>query len=257
MTEISKMSSQAGFASLERGTKVEKTSLLIQFTFSIEVCMYKMCDRCRFNVPAKQATCQVCGSHVFVSQQEPSRKPLVSAESVENCRAGIEQASGKVQALFSTLAKEIGETAGKMQRAADNMRKLIFDAGNEDRVMTFHRNVGSGRSVDFIPVFQASHSEPEAVSKNVRSKLISDDRVFAPKFDFVELRVVQNQLTNLSATFESPDEVADIEELRKQISDLTGWFKEFGKEGLLIKSELSAVATADDGSKSEESRQAA
>ena len=159
-----------------------------------------------------------------------------------------------MQGIFASFTKELAETAGKLQRAAGNMRKLLFEAGSDDRVMTFHRNIGSGRSVEFVPIFHAPQPEAQA-AEPFRAKLVSDDNVFAPKFDLAELRAAQSRLVESLREVAGVDESANVEELRQQINDLTGWFQQFGKDGLLIKKELAAVASEE--SDEAASRQAA
>lgn len=231
--------------------------------------MYKLCERCRFNVPAKQSSCQVCGSQDFVTMQAPARKSLVSTEQIESCRAGFEGAKTAMSGFMTRFMNEVGELSGKMQRATDSMRKLVFEAGDgDDRVLSFHRNIGGGRSIDFAPVIvkREEHTSREraaepslgtasftpsvparetlellsrtAPSEPTRAELLSDEVVFAPKFDIVELKTSQAKLlAALAASCNAPDpsETAKVESLRQQINDLTGWFQSFGKDGLLVK----------------------
>jgi hypothetical protein len=246
--------------------------------------MYKLCERCRFNVPAKQSCCQVCGSQDFVTMQAQERKSLVSAEQIESCRAGLEGAKSAAKSamsgFLSGFMKEVGELSGKVQRATDSMRKLVFEAGDEqDRVLSFHRNIGGGRSVDFAPVIVGRREEAPAVKREemprptlvesapapvrepltlvarsvaaepTRAELLSDDAVFAPKFDIVELKTSQAKLlAALAASCNAPDpsESANVESLRQQINDMTGWFQNFGKDGLLVKKAGSFEALAAD-----------
>jgi len=220
--------------------------------------MYKMCDRCRFNVPAKQSTCQVCGSHVFVTQQETARKPLGSAID------GVSKTMGGLQNMFSALSRELGETAAKAQRAASSMTRLLLVSGSDhDQVLSMHRSIGAGRSVQFVPVFSAHQGEPletESIPESIpaipaipalffepfRARLISDERVFSPRFDLCTLRPlnVAARETETAEAVQELDAVAEeaaVDTLRKQIDDLKGWFQDYGKDGLLIKKELVAV----------------
>jgi len=236
--------------------------------------MYKMCDRCRFNVPAKQSTCQVCGSNVFVAQQGTARKPLASAID------GAGKTVGSLQNMFSAFTRELGETAAKAQRAATTMGKLLLESGaDHDQVLSMHRSIGAGRSVHFVPVFRAQQQprDPETIPETIaesglepfRARLISDERVFSPKFDLCTLRPLN--IVALEAppaeTFTEVDPVAEeaaVDTLRKQIDELKGWFQDYGKEGLLITKELVAVpkeksqeTTSKSNESTEESRQAA
>ena len=257
--------------------------------------MYKLCERCRFNVPAKQSSCQVCGSQDFVTMQTNERKSLVSAEQIESCRAGLEGATSAAKSamngFMSGFMKEVGELSGKVQRATDSMRKLVFEAGDEhDRVLSFHRNIGGGRSVDFAPVLVKREEKavesvcelsarptlevaPSAVretlaviaravpSEPTRAELLSDDVVFAPKFDIVELKTSQAKLLAAlaaSCNAPNPSEAANVESLRQQISDMTGWFKDFGQDGLLVKKPGTfADPTSESDDASTDSKQAA
>jgi hypothetical protein len=161
------------------------------------------------------------------------------------------------------------------------MRKMIFEAGDEhDRVLSFHRNIGGGRSIEFAPLLprpEVSASEVRAGEKALyttalvaasltapeksmkesttatttvaysqrlellsapKPDLFSDEAVFAPKFDIVELKTSQAKLlAALAASVNGPDpsEEANVESLRRRLDDLTGWFQNFGKDGVLVK----------------------
>jgi hypothetical protein len=166
--------------------------------------MYKMCDRCRFSVPAKQVLCHVCGSREFVSNETPALKPIEA--SLKNCKDTFGGAIGKMQSAFTAFGREIEETAHKAQRATDSMRKLIFEAGpDHDQVLSFHRSIGAGRNVQFAPIsltasndsretMPASRASVSSFSHELTmsdsiaplSNLVSDDALFSPAISFVE-----------------------------------------------------------------------
>jgi hypothetical protein len=164
--------------------------------------MYKMCDRCRFSVPAKQVLCHVCGSREFVSHETPALKPIEAG--LKNCKDTFGGAFGKMQTAFTALGREIEETAHKAQRATDSMRKLIFEANaDHDKVLSFHRSIGAGRNVHFAPVgFNNPGASLEAVaadrstesSSGVSSFVVSDEALFSPTGSFVEYMAAHSVL---------------------------------------------------------------
>jgi hypothetical protein len=168
--------------------------------------MYKMCDRCRFSVPAKQVLCHVCGSREFMSDETPALKPIEA--SLKNCKDTFGGAFGKMQSAFSALGREIEETAHKAQRATDSMRKLIFEAGSDhDRVLSFHRSIGAGRNVQFAPMgvigaTSASNTkclqEESTDSSSFVSRLVGDDALFSPAVSFVEYMAAHSVLVDTS-----------------------------------------------------------
>jgi hypothetical protein len=175
--------------------------------------MYKMCDRCRFSVPAKQVLCHVCGSREFASNETPALKPIEA--SLKNCKDSVGGAFGKMQSAFSAFGREIEETVHKAQRATDSMRKLIFDAGlDHDKVLSFHYSIGPGRNVQFVPVNLKHEDGPHETTATGRSRVsgvrylqeqmndstsgvsnfVSDDALFSPTVSFVEYMAAHSVL---------------------------------------------------------------
>jgi hypothetical protein len=195
--------------------------------------MYKMCDRCRFSVPAKQVLCHVCGSREFVSDETPALKPIEA--SLKNCKDTVGGAFGKMQSAFNALGREIEETAHKAQRATDSMRKLIFEAGSDhDKVLSFHRSIGAGRNVQFAPVgFNSANGALETIvtdrsrvsgtkylqdqlteSNSGVSNFVSDDALFSPTVSFVEYMAAHSVLVDTT-----PDSAALVDNCAHELPD--------------------------------------
>lgn len=225
--------------------------------------MYKMCDRCRFSVPTRQALCHVCGSHEFAVDEAPSVKPLEVG--LKNCKETLGGAVGKMQSVFTALSREIEETAHKAQRATDSMRKMIFEAGpDHDQVLSFHRSIRAGRSAQSEP---SAHRESLNLEPRI-SNFVSDDNLFSPTVSFVDYMAAHStvsepvapvetnsfadnlpdfftklsrvsetasSLVRLQASEKAESSPEDVDALRRNIDELKGWFENYGREGLLVK----------------------
>jgi hypothetical protein len=184
--------------------------------------MYKLCERCHFHVPAKNALCNVCGSKSF------------SDISIEAGRTDVQVQLGALGTRIGTAVADYGrdllECGVKVKSAAIKMKNLLAmpvatayesqaqspsTSGSHDDVLSFHKNITFGR--------RAKAAEP-----------MNDVQPFTP--------MIVKPL--------DPDEFenalkADVETLKHNLDELKEWFENYGKADSLLRAQATQLQFSD------------
>jgi hypothetical protein len=210
--------------------------------------MYKQCDRCRFNVPVKNALCQVCGSHSFIEMRKEtancSLQAIASAgASVGNgVKDGVSQFCGQLRDMAGSYAREFCEVGGKAKSAASKMKSLVVAAGpSHDDLLSFHKSIRR-ETVEVVressPMVRESASIPSARES---APVIRES---APKVrESAPVAAVQTLPSALmtSAPLELEGALkADVETLKQNLDELKNWFENYGKESTILANSVQA-----------------
>jgi hypothetical protein len=192
--------------------------------------MYKLCERCHFHVPAKNALCNVCGSKSFSDINADAGHTNID-HTLAALAASSKTASADVQVQIGALGARIGsavadygrdllECGVKVKSAAIKMKNLLampVSAASEvksvthDDVLSFHNNITFGRRVK-------------------AAQMADDMQPFTPMIvkplDPVEL---ENALK------------ADVETLKHNLDELKEWFENYGKADSLLRAQATQL----------------
>ena len=129
--------------------------------------MYKLCERCHFHVPAKNALCNVCGSkslsdiNADAGHTNIDQKIAAIAASSKTVSADVQVQMGALGARIGSVVIDYGrdllECGVKVKSAAIKMKNLLAmpvsaapvvsesKSVSHDDVLSFHKNITFGR----------------------------------------------------------------------------------------------------------------
>jgi hypothetical protein len=188
--------------------------------------MYKLCERCHFHVPAKNAICNVCGSKSFSD---------ISTEAAHtDVQVQLGALTNRIGSAVADYGRDLLECGIKVKSAAIKMKNLLaMPAGttsespvasvSHDDVLSFHKNIAIGRRAKAAQSAQTQLESPLASLRN-------DMQPFTP--------MIVKPL--------DPDELekalkADVEVLKHNLDELKEWFENYGKADSLLRAQATQL----------------
>jgi hypothetical protein len=217
--------------------------------------MYKLCNRCRFNVPAKQSKCHVCGSGEFVLHQVEAKKclsddyntavgnatllnaTLVNATlenaGVKNFQTTMKTAQYNLENFFRDSLEHLSKAAikadAKAKKVINTVKKSISTLLSDDNsTFPIDRNAVAliaGRGGICVPVIQHTESASLLLRRGRRARfsLMSDEKLFSPSHSSTSLFDSPNTYAELNAELDivnDPHQIAVLNEESESPPDL-------------------------------------
>lgn len=194
--------------------------------------MLVSCSRCQFSVPSNARFCSICGNNspgsqlpLRVSASQASRAqsifklhlshPLKVAGLLNLSKSLGCVLAGAIRSELVNFGKELKETSVKARRAARSIAKLILTDGKEEYVLDYDQQIRLAER-EFAPPLAA-------LSEVVSSSVLVD---FAEAIDRRDQKRQSKMQEHMEASM-----------LKKQLEELKSWFENYGKDGLILKSE--------------------
>jgi hypothetical protein len=216
--------------------------------------MYKLCERCHFHVPAKNALCNVCGSKFFsdisteAGHTNIDQKIAAIAASSKTVSADVQVQLGawstRIGSAVADYGRDLLECGVKFKSAAIKMKNLLampvaaateFPSASvsHDDLLSFHKNITFGRRAKAAQSTQTLLELPSNSFRDMHEPM-NDMQPFTP--------MIVKPL--------DPDEFenalkADVETLKHNLDELKEWFENYGKADTLLRAQATQLQFSD------------